>query len=161
MNTVISDSLVSNLHGALKGKDDLGQALATALDLVLDRFECVLGTIHGLDAQSGMLTLRVHRGLPEGLLERVRVIPIGKGMAGLAAQRLEPVQVCNLQCDTTGVAKPSARESQMAGSVAIPIMVGDRLRGTLGIAKPVEHQFVKAETELLLQAGAVIGEYLP
>ena len=66
-----------------------------------------------------MLKLPAQRGIPEAIMDRVRVIPIGKGMAGLAAERREPVQVCNLQTDESGVAKPSAKMTQMENRIVL------------------------------------------
>src|SRR5207253_2150142 len=112
---------------------------------VLAAFDCPTGAIYFLDTASGMLKLGAQRGIPEAVLPRVQLIPIGKGMAGLAAERREPVQVCNLQTDTSGVAKPAAKETRMEGSIAVPILLGEKLGGTLGIAKPVPYEFTAAE----------------
>jgi signal transduction protein with GAF and PtsI domain len=113
-----------------------------------------------MDADSGMLKLRAHRGLPEALLARVQLIPIGKGMAGLAAERREPVQVCNLQTDTSGAAKPAAKETGMEGSLAVPMLLDERVRGVLGVAKPVACEFSEAEIVALLQIASVVGTFL-
>ena len=94
------------------------------------------------------------------LLDKVSKIPIGKGMAGLAAERQKPVQVCNLQTDESGFAKPGAKETKMEGSIAVPMLVGDKLCGTLGVAKPIAYEFSKAETSLLLQIGNLIARRL-
>ena len=67
------------------------------LGRLLQHFDCVVGTVHLLDAGDGLLKLRAHQGLPPPVVDKVAVIPIGKGMAGIAAERREPVQVCNLQ----------------------------------------------------------------
>jgi putative methionine-R-sulfoxide reductase with GAF domain len=87
----------------------------------------------------------------------VQVIPIGKGMAGIAAMRREPVQVCNLQSDASGVVRPGAKLTQMEGSLAAPMLDGDRLCGVFGIAKPVPYEFTPAEQQLLLAVGAAIA----
>jgi len=131
-----------------------------ALDLVLTHFECVVGTIHLLDPQTNMLRLLADRGIPEAIKDRVQVIPIGKGMAGIAAERLEPVQVCNLQTDDSGVAKPGAKLTEMNGSIALPILVDGKLRGTFGVGKPTDYEFSATEVETLLQAASIIGAYL-
>ncbi|HPF39873.1 MAG TPA: GAF domain-containing protein [Phycisphaerae bacterium] len=127
---------------------------------ILGEFECVTGTIHRLSGESGLLELVAHRGIPEAIMDRVSRIPIGKGMAGLAAERREPVQVCNLQTDDSGKAKPGAKMTQMAGSIAAPILVDDELRGTLGVARPDEYRFSNEQIELLLTLGAMIGARL-
>jgi len=136
-------------------------SLSDALDEALREFDCVAGTIHVLDDNTGVMKLAAHRGIPDVVLEKVRDVPIGKGMAGLAAERREPVQVCNLQTDTSGVAKASARETKMAGSVAVPMLARDgSLKGTIGIAKPVPYDFTPDECERLLRVGTRIAEKL-
>ena len=145
-------------HLAREGPTDVH--LHTVLDKTLAHFGGAAGTIHSWLAPSGMLSLRAYRGIPDALLARVRTIPIGKGMAGLAAERRQPVQVCNLQTAPSGVAKPAAKESQMEGSIAVPMLIEDALGGVLGIAKPVAHEFTEAETALLLNVGAAIARFL-
>lgn len=129
----------------------------TLLERLLHHFDCAVGTVHLLD-KDGQLHLTAHRGLPPPLLDKVTVIPIGKGMAGIAAQRKEPVQICNLQTDTSGVARPNAKTTKMEGSLAAPMLLGGELRGVLGIAKPVPYDFTPAETELLMAVGTRAAE---
>jgi GAF domain-containing protein len=143
------------------GAGGVGEAeLHGILDRLLQHFGCTVGTIHRLDPASGMLRLCVQRGIPAVLMDRVGAVPIGKGMAGIAAERRQPVKVCNLQTDTSGVARPGAKETRMEGSIAVPMLVGGELRGVLGVAKPVAYDFTDAETALLLQAAEVIGRHL-
>ena len=132
--------------------------LLAVLDRVLAAFSCSVGTIHRLRPGAALLELSAQRGLPEAILPRVRAIPIGKGMAGLAAERREPVQVCNLQNDDSGVAKPAARDTRMEGSISLPMIGAGELRGTLGVAKPTVYEFTPEEIRLLLAVAAVIGE---
>lgn len=122
-------------------------------------FDCPVGTLHML-GEDGLLHLKAQQGLPPPVLDKVQTIPIGKGMAGIAAERKQPVQVCNLQSDASGVARPGAKMTQMEGSLASPMLDGDRLRGVLGIAKPSAYEFTHSETELLLAVGAAIARRL-
>lgn len=133
------------------------QDLLRVLDTALEGFSCVVGTLHELDADSQLLKLRAQRGVPETILEPVSSIPIGKGMAGLAAERLEPVQVCNLQTDESGVARPAAKETKMLGSIAAPMLVDGELRGMLGVSKPEEYEFTAEEIATLMEIGGAIG----
>ena len=133
--------------------------LDTVLACVCNRFGCSLGTLHLFDAD-GLMHLRAERNLPAVVRDKVRSIPIGKGMAGLAAERRQPVQVCNLQTDTSGVARPDARLTRMEGSIACPLLDGERLAGVIGIAKPVAYDFTKAETALLLAIGTQLARAL-
>ena len=152
------EAFVSGLEGQLGGREPDDKTLLGVLDTILGRFGCATGTIHKLDPASGLLTLRVQRGIPDAIMDRVRSIPIGKGMAGLAAQRREPVQMCNLPTDDSGVAKPGAKLTQMEGSIAIPMLVDGAVRGTLGVAKPEPYEFGPQESEQLLHLAAQIGQ---
>ena len=90
-----------------------------------------------VDDADGMLHLKAQRGLPPPVLDKVQVIPVGKGMAGIAAERREPVQVCNLQTDDSGVARPGAKMTQMEGSLAAPMLKDGAVRGTAHGTLPV------------------------
>ena len=133
---------------------DRASRLAQAKDLdgilkvAMEAFEAAVGTIHR-DTGQETLELVVQRGLPDVLLDTVQLIPYGKGMAGLAVQRRVPVQVCNLQTDDSGAAKAGAKLTQMEGSIALPILAGDDIKGAFGIGKPVPHEFDEAEVRLL------------
>jgi signal transduction protein with GAF and PtsI domain len=152
--------LLNDLEGLLNREGPLDVRLLTVLDRLLAHFGCAVGTIHRLDPGSGLLQLQAQRGLPDMLRPRVDRIPLGKGMAGLAAERRQPVQVCNLQTDTSGVAKPAAKETRMEGSIALPILDGDALRGVLGVAKPTAYEFTAAETALLQEGANIVGKFL-
>lgn len=130
------------------------------LEQLLLHFQCPVGTVHVLDRGSGMLQLAAQRGLPPPVLDKVGTIPIGKGMAGIAAERQEPVQVCNLQQDSSGVVRPGAKLTRMEGSLAAPMLDGDRLAGVLGVAKPVEYEFSREETATLMAVGRALAERL-
>ncbi len=152
--------LIGEIESRLAQTGATDSGLQTILDLVLERLACTAGTIHSFDPHSRMLQLRTRRNIPDGLLPRVQQISFGKGMAGLAVERREPIQVCNLQTDTSGVAKPGAKETGMHGSVALPIFVGDLVVGVLGVAKPTAYEFSEAEIALLLDIGKVIGKFM-
>lgn len=140
----------------------LSENLPAILDDLVRHFDCTAGTIHVLDDSSGLLRLASQRGIPEVVIPKIESVPIGKGMAGIAAERREPVQVCNLQTDVSGVVRPGARETKMEGSVAVPMITQSGvLKGTLGIAKPVAYDFSPSECDLLLRIGSFIADHLP
>ncbi len=127
------------------------------LKSVIDRFDCRAGTLHRLDGDLLHLVSHVH--IPDAVLQKIDRIPVGKGMAGAAAAREEPVQVCNLQTDDTDVAEDGARETGMAGSIAVPVFDEDgSLKGSLGIAKAEPYEFSDEECERLLEAA---GDFAP
>jgi putative methionine-R-sulfoxide reductase with GAF domain len=120
------------------------------LDRVTREFDCCTGTLHRLDAADRHLKLVAHCGIPPQLIPVIQSIPVGKGIAGAAAERQQPVELCNLQADTSGVAKPGARQTHVQGSLAVPMMDGSRLCGTLGIGKMTPYEFSPDEKERLL-----------
>lgn len=127
---------------------------------IIKTFDCTTGTLHVLDKSTGLLTLKAHEGIPPFLLPKMNAIPIGKGMAGIAAERKEPVEMCNLQTDDSGVARPAAKETKVEGSIAVPMLLNGDLYGTLGIAKPVPYDFTEEETNDLMRIGEEMSRYL-
>ena len=81
-------------------------------------------------------------------------------MAGIAAERREPVEICNLQTDESGVARPAARETKVEGSIAVPMILDGVLYGTFGIAKPVPYDFTKEEISELSAIGTEMSQIL-
>ena len=77
-------SLLEKVEAALHDGSHL-EVLPQVLDQLLERFACTTGTVHLLDEQPGMLKLVAQRGIPEIVLDKIKIIPVGKGMAGIAA----------------------------------------------------------------------------
>lgn len=127
---------------------------------IIAEFNCTTGTIHTVDDETKLLILQAQKGIPDHLMDKVSKIPIGKGMAGIAAERRKPVELCNLQTDDSGVARPAARETKVEGSIAAPMLLDEKLFGTLGIAKPDSYEFTEEENKELMQIGEEISRVL-
>ncbi len=135
---------------------------AEFLTQTIAEFACTTGTLHRLDPADRHLKLVAHQGIPAALMPIIQSIPVGKGIAGVAAERQEPVEMCNLQTDTSGVAKPGAKQTQVQGTLAVPVMDGERLCGTLGIGKLVPYDFTTEEKDRLMRkARSVAAQLLP
>jgi GAF domain-containing protein len=119
---------------------------------IIEEFGADSGTLHWM-GEDGHLHLDSAHGIPEAVLNIVRVVPVGKGMAGLAAERGEPVTVCNIQTDTSGDVRPGAKATGLEGAIALPIFDGARLAGVLGVANRAERTFTGEEIERLLDRG--------
>ena len=128
------------------------------LEEVLCAFHCQTGTLHKADGE--FLDLVVQKGVPEFLLPKISRIPFGKGIAGAAAERREPVELCNLQEDLGGVARPDARHTQVSGSLAVPVFApdGTTVLGTLGVGMHAPHEFTEDEKARLSAIAARVGE---
>jgi putative methionine-R-sulfoxide reductase with GAF domain len=93
------------------------------------------------------------------LLPKIDNIPFGKGIAGCAAQRKEAVQLCNLQEDLGGVAKPDAQKTNVQGALAVPIVGSDgKVVGVLGIGKMQPYEFNDSEVADLNQVAELIAK---
>jgi signal transduction protein with GAF and PtsI domain len=126
--------------------------LAT-LESILRDLRAESGTLHALGAD-GALHLRAAVGIPGPVLAIVATVPIGKGMAGLAAERKCPVNSCNIQQDSSGDVRPGARATGLAGSVCVPVLSeSGALLGTLGVATRAERTFTADEESLLMARG--------
>ena len=132
---------------------------------VLANFACATGTIHRTDSSTGLLTLVTQHGIPPHvlpmLLPKIDNIPFGKGIAGCAAQRKEAVQLCNLQEDLGGVAKPDAQKTNVQGALAVPIVGADgKVVGVLGIGKMQPYEFNDSEVADLNSVATLISARL-
>lgn len=145
------NTLPAPLETALTTGDDTAALLAT-----IAHFGCAAGTVHRLRAD-GLLHLTAHHHLPPPIVAIVTTVPVGKGIAGLAAQKREPISLCNLQTDTSGQARPAAKTTGMEGSLAVPMLTGGELRGVLGIAKAEAHDWTDEEKSRLLAIAARLG----
>ena len=118
----------------------------------LAQFRSETGTIHRLDEPAQLLQLVAHAGLPPQLLDIVKTIPVGKGIAGETAAKNRPVTICNLQTDTSGVARPGAKQTGVGGAVCVPVRLGGnngKMVGTFGIGTVREYEYSAAEINTL------------
>jgi len=107
--------------------------------------------------REGVLRLAASSGIPPHIVQIVDTVPVGKGIAGLAAERRAPVNICNLQTDTSGQARPAAKGTGMEGSLAVPMLIGGNLLGVLGIAKAEAYDWSPEETGQVLAIGSAFG----
>lgn len=131
--------------------------LEKILQDTLTKFNSETGTIHRLHEPTQWLRLVAQVGLPPQLLDVVKVIPAGKGIAGQVIASGQPVKICNLQTDTSGVARPDAKQTGVGGTLCVPIRNGDKIIGTLGIGTSREHEYTPAETCALEDIGRSLG----
>jgi signal transduction protein with GAF and PtsI domain len=129
---------------------DLDQALAN----IVAEVSADSGTIHLL-GEDGVLHLRAAtRNIPAAVLEAVKLVPVGKGMAGLAVERNAPIDACNIQSDQSGDVRPGARATGLQGAIVVPMVREGRAVGALGVANFRERTFTAEEIAMLSAAGA-------
>jgi putative methionine-R-sulfoxide reductase with GAF domain len=148
--------LPEQIQALLQTQGRTAATFTEALKIILAAFNSETGTIHKLDANTQLLQLTAQVGLPPFMLDVVKTIPVGKGIAGATAARGEPVTMCNLQTDTSGVAKPGAKQTGVGGALCVPIRTGDKITGTLGIGTQRPYEYTSAETRLLEEIAGIL-----
>jgi L-methionine (R)-S-oxide reductase len=136
-----------------------GSGWDAALGQILSRFDADSGTIHLLGDDGALHLKAASAGIPQIVLDTVRVVPVGKGMAGLAVERKQPVNACNIQTDTSGDVRPGAKATGLQGSLVVPMLRGDEAIGALGVANRRERIFTDDEARLLLEVGRVLATF--
>ena len=145
-------NLLEQIRSALTAHD-----LQEVLRLTIAHFGADTGTIHLLEPDGVLHLKAASAGIPEPVLQAVQLVPVGKGMAGLAVQRKEPVSVCNLQSDASGDVRPGARATGMEGAIVVPVLSGNQAVGALGIANRTARTFTSEETALLMDVGRALA----
>lgn len=140
---------------------DTPHDISTALSRIVEDFAADSGTVHFLGADGLLHLAAASSGIPDTVLAIIRAIPVGKGMAGLAVERAEPVTACNIQTDVSGDVRPGARATGLSGSIVVPIFAGDTVVGTLGVANRSERTFTEDEIARLIEEGRRLTVHCP
>ncbi len=131
--------------------------LETWLQHFLTQQHATSGTVHLF--QNDGLKLAAAVNIPPQVQQIVAWVPNGKGMAGLALQRNEPVQTCNLKEDSSGNVKPGAKAVDAKAAVALPVRdASGKVRAVVGIAFLDEREFTPADLDTLMLAASLMPD---
>src|SRR5437763_16648303 len=124
------------------------------LESLLDRLGGVAGTVH--EQRGDDLYLTAAKNIPPPVVTIVAHVPHGKGMAGVAQVKKQPVQTCNLQTDNSGTIKPGAKAVGAQAAIALPVFDdGGGVRAVVGIAWQEERELgPELEQSMMKQAAA-------
>jgi signal transduction protein with GAF and PtsI domain len=131
-----------------------------AFDAIVGRlmsvFDAEAAVVYTLDAATGMLKLRCHNGLPRVIADKLRFLCIGKGLPGKAAVLRRAVQAIH----HPDSACAEELEVLPPGSLFVPILLGDSLRGVIGIAKHFHREYAPDEVSSLTSVAGLVARYL-
>lgn len=144
----------------LKSNEPRDATAQKVLMAVLREFNSETGTVHWLDKEKNLLKLAAQTGLPEMVIEQIQTIPVGKGIAGETVASGKPVSLCNLQKDTSGVARPAAKSTGVGGMICVPVRFGESIIGAFGIGTMRPHEYTKEEIAALENVARLMGEKL-
>jgi hypothetical protein len=127
------------------------------LESFIAQHDGIAGTVHVQRDED--LYLTAAHNIPPPVIAIVAHVPHGKGMAGLAQVKKEPVQTCNLQTDETGNIKPGAKAVDAQAAVALPVLdEAGTVRAVVGIAWIKEGDIGPAEEQAMMKLVAELPE---
>ena len=107
-----------------------------------------------------VLLLSASTNIPQPVLDVVREVPWGKGMAGLAVARLQPVSVCNIQSTMSSDMRPGARATGVQGAIVVPMLKAGVAVGAFGVGSATDREFNAEESAWLLDFAGRLAEQL-
>lgn len=127
----------------------------TFLESLLARLGAVAGTVH--EQRDGDLYLTAAQNIPPPVVAVVTHVAHGKGMAGAAQVKKQPVQTCNLQTDESAAIKPGAKAVGAQAAIALPVFREDgEVRAIVGIAWDREGDLGPELEESMMQLAAAL-----
>jgi L-methionine (R)-S-oxide reductase len=121
----------------------------------VERHGGVSGTIHLLEGE--ILTLSAALNIPPHVRDLVAQSPRGKGMAGLAWERDEPVVTCNLKEDNSGNVRTGAKAVNAGSGIALPVRDSrHKIRAIVGIAFKDPQELSQTQIHTLLSDAATL-----
>lgn len=136
---------------------DRNQAQQDWLESLIAKLGGIAGTVH---VQRGDdLYLTAAHNIPTSVVAIVARVPHGKGMAGMAQVKKQPVQTCNLQTDDTGTVKPGAKAVNAQAAVALPVLdETGAVLAVVGIAWSNEGEIGPAEEQAMMKLAAALPQ---
>jgi len=125
------------------------------LESLIGQVGGVAGTVHEQRGDDLYLTAAHH--IPPPVIAIVAHVPRGKGMAGIAQVRKQPVQTCNLQTDDSGTIKPGAKAVDAQAAIAVPVLddAGD-VRAVIGVAWADERELNAEFEQSMMEMAAAL-----
>jgi tetratricopeptide (TPR) repeat protein len=154
------NELHNQIETLLKSGQKKEVVVEQVLRLTLEHFHSETGAVHWLDPKRQLLLLAAQLGLPPNMVQAVRTIPVGKGIAGQTVARKQPVTMCNLQTNTSGVAQPGARQTGIGGMVCVPLCDNGTIVGTFGVGTVRPYEYTPEEIKTLEDIGRLVGANL-
>jgi hypothetical protein len=125
------------------------------LESLLERIGAIAGTVH--EQRGHDLYLTAAQNIPPPVVAIVAHVPHGKGMAGVAQVKKQPVQTCNLQTDDSGTIKPGAKAVGAQAAIALPVLRDDgEVRAVVGVAWDHEGELGPEFEQSMMQLAAAL-----
>jgi len=149
-------SALYNIDHSVSQSLDLNEILKNGLSMTLKTLEIEGGAITLIDADGKTMTVRIHKGLSEEFVEKVRHLNIDEGISGRAVLERKPV-ILNVSEYPTERLAPFIIKEGFQTLVSTPLISAGKVFGALTLATHKIKAFPPEETELLTSIGIQLG----
>jgi len=136
----------------------MDELLVMVLDVALKCTGAECGSIMLMDKQSRELNIKVARGIEKERLAQARAVPIGEGIAGLAAQENRFLVIDGLQGENR--IQPYLKRPDIKHSAVVPLMVQNRVFGVLNMHTKMENARLEFDEKNLQHLSLLISTAL-
>jgi len=135
---------------------NLDTILRASLEKVLEVLDLRFGAVFLTDEKNSELNLMVQRGLPDDVVEEMRVSPVGEDCPGIVALKGEPLLISDFQ-DGNHNNNPIIRHKMFKSMAGIPLESKGKVRGVLCLLSRQADRFGEEDLKLLVTIGSEIG----
>ena len=126
--------LLNEIKSCLSSNGSSEVSLEMILTLVLDSLQCSVGTVHFLMSCQER-SARAAKGVPDIVLDRVRLVPVGKGIPDWRPNAASPFRCATFRAISLALPNPSPEKRKWRVPLQSPCWLAI-VRGVLGVAKP-------------------------
>jgi signal transduction histidine kinase len=148
--------VLSRISAALSGLWDLDAILGVGLDSTLAIMNGTIGEILLIDEQTQKLYHRVHRGLSEEFVEKIR-LSVGEGITGSVAQSGKAILLEDISSDPHVAHRELVSAEGLKAFICVPLRAKEKVLGVLNVASRVSHRFSTGDMQLLYAIGDQLG----
>ncbi|MBX3735432.1 MAG: PAS domain S-box protein [Candidatus Didemnitutus sp.] len=141
-------TLLADISRRLVVGDDPRSLVRGILADIARELECDMFANHMASASGNTLLLENYGGMTEELCGKLAVLDIGESLAGLVAQRKQPLVLADLPAVTLPQAQ-ALIEVGLRAYCGQPLLVGDRLIGTITFGSRTRGRFAEEDVRLM------------
>jgi len=149
-------SAVNTISKTLSSSFDLEEVLQNTLNQVLQIMNIEAGLVYLLDEKKKVLRCAYAYGIPEDVIQTVKELKIGEGIAGRVAQSGTPIIIENASLDPR-ISSTAFRKQGIRSFASIPLQSRTRLIGAMNIGSFGQRVISPEDERLLITIGVHMG----
>jgi len=149
-------SAINTISTTLSSSIDLDEVLQNTLDQVLQIMNIEAGLIYLLDEKKKVLRCAYAHGIADEVIQTVKELKIGEGIAGRVAQSGTPIIIENASLDPR-ISSTAFRKQGIRSFASIPLQSRTRLIGAMNIGSFGQRIISPEDERLLITIGVHMG----